>query len=47
MSLIYFLIVGLIAGVVASYVMGRQQDLLVNLLIGVGGAVSAASWRGS
>jgi hypothetical protein len=28
MSLIYFLIVGLIAGVIASYVMGRQQDLL-------------------
>jgi uncharacterized membrane protein YeaQ/YmgE (transglycosylase-associated protein family) len=39
MSLIYFLIVGLIAGVIASYVMGRQQDLLVNLLIGVVGAV--------
>jgi uncharacterized membrane protein YeaQ/YmgE (transglycosylase-associated protein family) len=39
MSLIYFLIVGLTAGVIASYVMGRQQDLLVNLLIGVVGAV--------
>jgi len=39
MSLIYFLIVGLIAGVIASYVMGRQQDLLVNLLIGIVGAV--------
>ena len=38
MSLIIFLIVGLIAGVLASYIMGRQQDLLVNLLIGIIGA---------
>ena len=38
MDIIYFLIVGLIAGAIASYVMGRQQDLLVNLLI--------ASWAG-
>ena len=34
MSLIIFLVVGLIAGFLASYIMGRQQDLLVNLLIG-------------
>jgi len=33
MSLIIFLIVGLIAGALASYIMGRQQDLLVNLLM--------------
>jgi len=39
MSLIIFLLVGLIAGVLASYIMGRQQDLLVNLLIGIIGAV--------
>ena len=39
MELIYFLIVGLIAGVLASYIMGRQQDLLINLLIGIVGAV--------
>jgi uncharacterized membrane protein YeaQ/YmgE (transglycosylase-associated protein family) len=32
-------VVGLIAGFLASYIMGRQQDLLVNLLIGVVGAV--------
>jgi len=39
MSLIIFLLVGLIAGVLASYIMGRQQDLLLNLLIGIIGAV--------
>jgi len=39
MSLIIFLIVGLIAGALASYIMGRKQDLLVYLLIGVVGAV--------
>ena len=39
MSLIIFLVVGLIAGALASYIMGRQQDLLVNLLIGIIGAV--------
>jgi hypothetical protein len=30
MGLIIFLVVGLIAGAIASYVMGRQQDLLIN-----------------
>jgi hypothetical protein len=52
MSLIIFLIVGLIAGALASYIMGRQQDLLVNLLIGIIGAVGrrpsrriARAWR--
>ena len=39
MSLIIFLIVGLIAGALTSYIMGRKQDLLVYLLIGVVGAV--------
>jgi cell division protein FtsL len=39
MSLIIFLVVGLIAGALASYILGRQQDLLVNLLIGIIGAV--------
>lgn len=39
MSLIIFLVVGLIARALASYIMGRQQDLLINLLIGVIGAV--------
>ena len=39
MSLIIFLVVGLIAGVLASYIMGRKNDLLTNLLIGILGAV--------
>jgi len=39
MSLIIFLIVGLIAGALGSYIMGRKQDLLVYLLIGIVGAV--------
>ena len=39
MSLIIFLIIGLIAGALASYIMGRKQDLLVYLLIGIIGAV--------
>ena len=34
MSLIIFLVVGLIAGALASYILGRQQDLLINLLVG-------------
>ena len=37
MSLIIFLVIGLIAGVLASYIMGKQQDLLLNLLVGVVG----------
>ena len=39
MSLIIFLVVGLIAGALSSYILGRQQDLLINLLIGIIGAV--------
>jgi len=39
MGLIIFLVVGLISGAVASYLMGRQQDLLINLLVGIVGAV--------
>jgi uncharacterized membrane protein YeaQ/YmgE (transglycosylase-associated protein family) len=39
MSFIIFLLVGLVAGALASYILGRQQDLLVNLLIGIIGAV--------
>ena len=31
--------VGLIAGALASYILGRQQDLLINLLVGIIGAV--------
>lgn len=39
MGLLIFLLVGLIAGALASYILGRQQDLLINLLIGIIGAV--------
>jgi uncharacterized membrane protein YeaQ/YmgE (transglycosylase-associated protein family) len=38
-GLIIFLVVGLAAGVLASFYMGRQQDLWMNLLIGVVGAM--------
>ena len=46
MSLIIFLVVGLIAGALASYILGRQQDLLVNLLIGIIGAVAGGLLAG-
>jgi len=39
LGLILFLIVGLTAGAIASYTMGRQQDLVANLLIGIIGAM--------
>jgi len=39
LGLIVFLIVGLTAGAIASYTMGRQQDLVANLLIGIIGAM--------
>jgi len=38
-GLIIFLVVGLAAGALASFYMGRQQDLWMNLLIGVVGAM--------
>lgn len=39
MELIIFLVVGLIAGFAASHFMGKKQDLVTNLIIGVVGAV--------
>jgi uncharacterized membrane protein YeaQ/YmgE (transglycosylase-associated protein family) len=33
-----FLIIGLAAGAIASFYMGRQQELVPNLLIGIAGA---------
>jgi len=39
LGLILFLIVGLTAGAIASYSMGRQQDIVANLLIGIIGAM--------
>jgi uncharacterized membrane protein YeaQ/YmgE (transglycosylase-associated protein family) len=38
-GLIIFLIAGLAAGAIAAFYMGRQQDLWMNLLIGVVGAM--------
>jgi uncharacterized membrane protein YeaQ/YmgE (transglycosylase-associated protein family) len=37
-DLIMFLIIGLVAGAIASFYMGRQQELVPNLLIGIIGA---------
>ena len=37
-DLIMFLIIGLAAGAIASFYMGRQQELVPNLLIGIIGA---------
>jgi uncharacterized membrane protein YeaQ/YmgE (transglycosylase-associated protein family) len=37
-DLIMFLIIGLVAGAIASFYMGRQQELVPNLLIGIVGA---------
>jgi uncharacterized membrane protein YeaQ/YmgE (transglycosylase-associated protein family) len=39
LGLIVFLLVGLAAGAIASYSMGRQQDLVANLIIGIIGAM--------
>jgi uncharacterized membrane protein YeaQ/YmgE (transglycosylase-associated protein family) len=39
-SLLIFLAIGLITGALVSYITGRQQDLLINLLIGLVGAVT-------
>ena len=38
LDLIMFLIIGLAAGAIASFYMGRQQELVPNLLIGIIGA---------
>ena len=37
-DLIMFLVIGLAAGVIASFYMGRQQKLAPNLVIGIVGA---------
>jgi uncharacterized membrane protein YeaQ/YmgE (transglycosylase-associated protein family) len=37
-DLIVFLIIGVAAGAIASFYMGRQQELVPNLLIGIVGA---------
>lgn len=38
-DLIVFLVIGLIAGAIASFYMGRQQELVPNLCIGIAGAM--------
>jgi uncharacterized membrane protein YeaQ/YmgE (transglycosylase-associated protein family) len=37
-DIIMFLIIGLVAGAIASFYMGRQQELVPNLVIGIVGA---------
>ena len=37
-DLIMFLIIGVAAGAIASFYMGRQQELVPNLVIGIVGA---------
>ena len=37
-DLIMFFVIGLIAGAIASFYMGRQQELVPNLVIGIVGA---------
>ena len=46
MSLIIFLVVGLIAGVLASYVMGRKKRPSYQSVVGVVGAVVGGSLGG-
>src|SRR6516165_9536711 len=38
-DMIVFLVIGLVAGAIASFYMGRQQELLPNLVIGIVGAL--------
>ena len=37
-DLIIFLVIGLVAGAIASFYMGRQQELVPNLITGTAGA---------
>lgn len=39
LGVILFLVIGLVAGAIASFYMGQQQDLWMNLLFGVIGAL--------
>ncbi len=39
LGLVLFLVIGLVAGAIASFYMGQQQDLWMNLLFGVIGAL--------
>ena len=39
MGIIYWIIIGLVAGFLAAQIMGSKSDLLTNLIVGVVGAV--------
>jgi uncharacterized membrane protein YeaQ/YmgE (transglycosylase-associated protein family) len=39
LAIVMFLVIGLVAGAIASFYMGQQQDLWMNLLFGVIGAL--------
>ena len=39
MGIIYFIVIGLVAGFLAAQIMGSKSDLLTNLIVGVVGAV--------
>lgn len=39
MSIIYWIVIGLVAGFLAAQIMGSKSDLLTNLIVGVVGAV--------
>ena len=38
-DMIVFLVIGLVAGAIASFYMGRQQEFLPNLVIGIVGFI--------
>ena len=39
MGIIYWIVIGLVAGFLAAQIMGSKSDLLTNLIVGVVGAV--------
>lgn len=39
MSIVYWIVIGLVAGFLAAQIMGSKSDLLTNLIVGVIGAV--------
>lgn len=39
MSIIWFILIGLVAGFLAAQIMGSRSDLVTNLIVGVVGAV--------
>ena len=39
MNIIFFILIGLVAGFLAAQIMGSKSDLVTNLIVGVVGAV--------